>query len=356
MTHITLALVGWSLGWLLLWRVPRLAATSGSSEPYAVVIPARDEAANIGEIVRQVRAQQSPPAELVVIDDDSSDDTAAIAAAAGATVHSAGPVPPGWVGKTWACHRGATLSHAPVLVFLDADVRIGADALERVVGRVVERGGLVSIAPYHTVPRPHEWLSLFFALIAVMGVGFASMTRRKVSGAFGPCIAIGREQYDRIGGHAAVGDQVVEDMAMARNADDAGLGVEVYGGGAEFTWRMYPSGPASLVEGWTKNIATGARHTPPLRGLAVAIWVSGAIAAVLALTDPSPLALAVFAIWVGQISRMARQIGDFPPVALIGYVVPLFAFVAVFVRSLLLTVFRRRVSWRGRTFRVGTRS
>ncbi len=356
MSHMVLALLGWSVGWVLLWRVPRLGSGRGNSTPYAVVIPARDEATNIGEIVRQVRAQEPPPAEVVVIDDDSSDGTAHLAATAGATVHPAGPAPPGWVGKTWACHRGAMLSTAPVLVFLDADVRIRTDALDPVVRRVGDHRGLVSVAPYQTVPRPHEWLSLFFALAAVMGVGFASMTKRRVRGAFGPCIVIGREQYDSIGGHAAVGDEVVEDMALARHAHDAGLRVEVFGGGPEISLRMYPSGLPSLVEGWSKNIATGARRTPLVRGLAVATWVAGAIAAVLALTDPTPLALVIFAIWVGQVAWMARQIGDFPPLALIGYVVPLLAFVVVFVRSLLLTLVGRRVSWRGRTFRVGAGS
>jgi len=355
MTNITIALLGWSVGWLLLWRIPRLARGSEPLLPYAVVIPARDEASNIGEIVRQVQAQTSPPAEIVVMDDESSDDTAAIAAAAGATLHVAGPPPPGWVGKTWACHRGAILTEAPVLVFLDADVRLGADALEPVVRRAGGGRRLVSIAPYHTVARPHEWLSLFFALVAVMGVGFASITRRKVRGAFGPLIAIGREEYDRIGGHAAVGDQVVEDLALASNAQDAGLGVEVYGA-RSITWRMYPSGPASLIEGWTKNIATGAHRTPPLRTLAIGLWVAGSVAAVLGLTDPSLLAVLVLAMFVAQIAWMARQIGDFPPIAAIGYVVPLLAFVVVFVRSAVVTLTRRRVSWRGRSYQVTSRS
>ncbi|MGH8302525.1 MAG: glycosyltransferase, partial [Steroidobacteraceae bacterium] len=82
----------------------------GTLPPVAVIVPARDEAANIGPCVESLSAQQYPPDRLaiIVVDDDSSDETAAIAAdLAGLdpriVLLHAPPLPPGWKGKVHAC-------------------------------------------------------------------------------------------------------------------------------------------------------------------------------------------------------------------------------------------------------------
>ena len=74
--------------------------------------------------------QLRPGDELVVVDDHSSDGTADVAAAHGATVVAAPALPSGWVGKPHACWIGAGATTAPLLVFLDADVRPGPDLLD----------------------------------------------------------------------------------------------------------------------------------------------------------------------------------------------------------------------------------
>src|SRR5215469_12053500 len=95
----------------LFMRVAASAVPPGSMlPPLTVIVPARDESANIGPCLRSLLAQRYPAGVLriVVIDDDSQDDTAAIVASLATsdsriTLLSAPPLPPGWKGKVHAC-------------------------------------------------------------------------------------------------------------------------------------------------------------------------------------------------------------------------------------------------------------
>ena len=89
------------------------------NQPVAsVVIPARDEAATIGRIVRSVLALGAPVGEVVVVDDGSTDATAAIAQRAGARVVAADGGP----GQGQAMWRGVAETAGDVVVFCDADL------------------------------------------------------------------------------------------------------------------------------------------------------------------------------------------------------------------------------------------
>lgn len=93
-----------------------------------MVVPARDEAATIGDVVGTLRRDVLDAGavdELVVIDSDSTDDTAAVAAAAGAVVHASRDVAPelGTLpGKGEALWKSLLVTTGDVLVFVDADL------------------------------------------------------------------------------------------------------------------------------------------------------------------------------------------------------------------------------------------
>ena len=95
----------------------------------AVVIPARNEAATVGDIVRRLRADliegSGTVREVIVIDSDSTDDTAAVAAGAGAVVHAAKDIRPDLGparGKGEALWKSLFVTDAEILVFVDADL------------------------------------------------------------------------------------------------------------------------------------------------------------------------------------------------------------------------------------------
>ena len=126
-------------------------------------------------------------------------------------------------------------------------------------------------------------------------------------------------------------------------------------------FRMYPGGLAQLVEGWTKNISSGAASVRPTTALLVAAWLAavttGALAPVGVVAGGVEVAwsAAVYVAVALQLWWMLRRLGSFgwPTAAL--FPVPLVFFLAVFARSALLTLLRRRVRWRGRDVAVGPR-
>lgn len=361
-TRLALESLRWLTGVWLLWHVPRCRPVTGDDRPAAatsVVIPARDEESTLPRLLASLAAQRPPPAQVIVVDDQSGDATTDVARRAGATVVTAGALPPGWTGKTWACWTGATAAAGPTLAFLDADTEVERGGLARVLAEHDRRGGLVSVAPDHVTVRPFERLSAFFNVVALMGLdAFDPLRgRRPPRGAFGPCLVTSAEDYRAVGGHRAVRAQVVEDVALARRFVDTGRPVTCLGGRGSMRFRMYPAGPAQLVEGWTKNFAAGARAARPTTFVLISVWLSGCISAAWYLGaaavggGPLPLAAAgaLYPAYAFQLAWMLARIGRFGWVTALTYPVALVFFLVVFTRSLILTNVRGRVTWRGRT-------
>jgi 4,4'-diaponeurosporenoate glycosyltransferase len=381
---VVLGLAGWLVGWWLLWRVPTLPAadtTTGvdvapvdvapvdvapvdvAPVDVAIVVPARDEEVALPALLDSLADQTVAPRQVIVVDDASTDGTAGIAAARpGVTLVRGTEVPDGWTGKTWACAQGVARADAGRYLFLDADVTLAPGALAALVAEHDTRRGLVSVQPFHRMVHPYEQLSAVFNVVAVMGVGMASPGRHgRARGAFGPCLLVDRHDYARIGGHEAVRGSVVEDVALARRAAAFGLPVHALGGGRAVAFRMYPSGLRHLIEGWTKNFATGAGSVGAPRLALIGLWITAVLVplalVVVALRDGSVAvalgAALLYLIDVVQLRVMTRALGTFTPGTALAAPFLAVVFVAVFVRSVWRTLVRRRVAWRGRQVRVG---
>src|ERR1700691_2844637 len=88
----------------------------------SIIVPARNEEANLGACLESLTAQTGVAFEIIVVDDESSDRTCEIARSfAGVRVVSAAPRPDRWTGKNNAVVTGASLARAPWLLFTDAD-------------------------------------------------------------------------------------------------------------------------------------------------------------------------------------------------------------------------------------------
>jgi 4,4'-diaponeurosporenoate glycosyltransferase len=375
---VIVCVLGWVAGWLALGRpraVRELPAAEGVAGERAglrgvcVVVPARDEEANIAHLLAGLCDPDDPtpgPDRIVVVDDHSQDRTAELARAhPGVEVIPAPPLPDTWTGKSWACDAGAraavdaastdgtsTDGVAPVLAFLDADVRLTRSALARVVAERDRVGGLVSVQPWHETERPYEQLSCLFNVLAVMGTAIGSPGG--ATGAFGPVLITSRADYDAVGGHASVRADVVEDLALAQRFRDQQRPVTVLSGGKDIRFRMYPGGLRQLAEGWTKNFAVGAGATRPLRLAAIVLWVTCLGSAAFAIDDslrgqlPLATGVVLYLAFAVQLWAMFRRVGSFGPLTALLYPVTLVWFVGIFVRSLWRTHVRHSVTWRGR--------
>jgi 4,4'-diaponeurosporenoate glycosyltransferase len=355
-TKVFMALA-WILGWILFTRAPRISKRRGEDTsaadlgPITVVIPARNEASSLPNLLASLAAQRPPQARIIVVNDGSEDNTADLARSFDfVEVIDADPLRDGWIGKTWACHTGAALGEPGTLVFIDADVHLHGDALERAVRMQQEKGGLLTVWPRHIVKRPYEYFSALFNVCTMMGVGAGSLIRpRTVRGGFGPLMIASTETYSAVGGHEAIKSCVIDDFALAGAYTDAGLPVTNLAGGEDVSFRMYPDGFATLVEGWTKNTSSGA--------FTVSLWRFGGIVAWMAFAlgsmtwggglprDYSVLMCSLFAL---QMFVMMRQLGNFGLLTALLYPLHILMVLLVLIRSIHFSVFRRSVVWRGR--------
>lgn len=357
--------------WLLadLRTPPRGTAAAPSSARVSVVVPARDEARTLPDLLASLAALDAPVREVVVVDDGSRDATADVARSAGARVVPAGQPPAGWTGKAWACHVGADVTDGDLLLFLDADTVLAPDALAGLLELHAGSGGLVSVQPYHRVVRPHEQLSAWFNVVAVMASAAftgprARAVRSRVPMAFGPCLLTSRSDLATAGGHAAVRSAILDDAALAAAYHRAGLPVVCATGGASVRMRSYPEGVGQLAAGWTKNIASGASTAwlPAALGTGLFVSVHHAIAvgAMLTLLDATTgiggtLVGGHAAVWVAayvalawQLRAVLRRLGSFCWWTWALTPVSLLAFDLLFARSAVLSGVRRSVTWRGR--------
>ena len=199
------------------------------------------------------------------------------------------------------------------LVFLDADVRLGPHALARVVAAHRERGGLLSVWPWHDVRRPYEHSSALFAVVSLMVTGAGSLfPPRAASEALGPLLVTTPADYRRVGGFEAVRGEIVEDLALGHRYAEAGLPVVVRMGDPTLSIRMYMDGFRGLLEGWLKSFGLGATSVALPRVLGVVLWLVTSIGAITwSHGIPEPEAIALTSLFVVQMAVMFRQVGRF---------------------------------------------
>ncbi len=366
--------MSWAVG--LLWAIPLLllvrllrrqpdVATYPPVDgiPVSVIIPARNEADNIANVVASVLASNYQSLELLVVDDRSTDDTADILANFTDTrlkVISGEQLPDGWFGKPWACSLGAAAATGRILVFTDADTTHHPDLIGHTVSALQSESidlltltsQQISGSFWERIVMPQVWamLGLRYSPASV-----SNATRPHQVVANGQFIAVTRESYDELGGHGAVHDQVVEDLALAQHYFRHGKRLRMMHGESLLATRMYRSLPA-MIEGWSKNLHVGARQS--LSGLPLPSW-AGPVGVMLGfsfwlvplvllplgvLSGAMGLAIALSAtFWAAMLWGM-----KIPVIYTLGY--PLGAAVAlgITVRSALRG--RQRIEWRGRTY------
>lgn len=255
---------------LATWRAPR-STPSDRSERVSALVPARNEQDNIEACVRSLLAL--PVEEVIVCDDGSTDETPAILARLAAqeprlkVIRGQG-LPPGWVGKTHACHQLSRVAAGDVLLFVDADTRMKPGALSALLSVDAD---VLTAFPAQQVETLGEALIvslLHLTYLSWLPLALVPRVRAEsVLAANGQVLLARRAAYDRLGGHAAIAGDVVDDMALCRAAKRAGLRVDFVPGDTIASCRMYRSGQEAFF-GFSKNLYPGLGS--PLLALVVA--------------------------------------------------------------------------------------
>ena len=221
----------------------------------SLLVPARDEAGNLRRHLPGLLAQGA--AEVLVLDDGSRDASAEVARQLGARVLTGEPLPPGWVGKPWACQQLARAASGDVLIFTDADVSWHPGALGAVVAELERSGAdLLSVWPRQHNVTPGERLLTPLAelpLLTLFPLPLLHLPIPAASAANGQVMAFRRAAYWRSGGHALVRGEVLEDVRFAQRLRRAGGTLALALGQACIGVRMYRSYPDS-VQGFGKNL------------------------------------------------------------------------------------------------------
>jgi glycosyltransferase involved in cell wall biosynthesis len=227
----------------------------------SAIVPARNEESTIAAAVESLAAQPEIK-EVFVIDDQSADGTAAqveqLCSRYGQLrlLETRG-LPRGWVGKNYAVSLGAAQATGDWLLFTDADgVHLSGSTARALADAAATGAGLVSYSPEQMtrtwwekalIPFVYARLAQKFSYDAV------NDPDSQAAAASGQYLLIRREDYERIGGHAAVAGEVLEDVALARRAKQAGIRLHFASGHGIMRVRMYRTFGA-MWQGWTKNL------------------------------------------------------------------------------------------------------
>jgi hypothetical protein len=329
----------------------------------AILIPARNEAQRIGACLDAALASRGVDFEVIVLDDHSSDETAErvrqrAASDARLRLAAAPPLPPGWNGKPHACHVLASLTDRPLLLFVDADVRLSPDAAARLAPP--PGVSLISGVPRQIVD---SWLEtavvpmINFLIFGYLPVGFMRRWPHQpaLTAACGQLVMVRAADYARVGGHGAVRGALHDGMKLARHFRRSGFSTDFVQAAELADCRMY-EGARETWDGFSKN-ATEGMATPVALPIWTALLGGGVLCPLLLLPFVAwrapgvgaALALAVAAQWGARAlqARLCRE----PALAVLLFPLGVALTLAIQSNALFRAWRGRPVTWRGRSYR-----
>ncbi|WP_223700731.1 glycosyltransferase [Sutcliffiella deserti] len=232
----------------------------------SVLVPMRDEERNVGPLIANLKELSYPNVEYIFLDDHSSDATYKLVEnlIKGETRYhllKGAPLKKGWAGKVHACSQLAKKAKGTYLLFLDADVRLRSNTIERMLPFFQRKNiKLVTGFPHFPVT---SWLSKLlvpiqhFVIWLHLPLALANYTRYKpATAAHGAFMFFERDAYHSIGGHESVKDSIVEDVHISRMVKSHGYGVCLINATPYVTCHMYETNE-EVWNGFLKNIYIG---------------------------------------------------------------------------------------------------
>ena len=289
----------------LTWRTPPLPTGSAPSSTVSVIIPARNEAADIGRSIASILAQEDVNLEVIIVNDHSTDQTGAIADAAAAAdrrvkvIHDP-DLPPGWLGKCNAMQQAAALARNDLLLFSDGDIihhpRCLATACDE-----LERSELDFLSLFPEMQSTSLWENIVVptfiggvTLLATPGIEDPASPDALGAGAF---LLVRSRAFRAVGGFEPIRGEMADDLELARLLKTSGYRVRIRFAPEFLKVRIY-KGNRHAFWAMTKNILIGIRGR---------LWLA-----------PAVMVLPIFAFWIPLYCLVAGVVEANAALALLG--------------------------------------
>jgi len=295
-----------------------------TSPAISILIPARDEEGSIRGALEAALASRGAEIEVIVLDDQSTDGTAEIVREiAGrdprARLETAPPLPPGWNGKQHACAVLAGHARHPLLLFVDADVRLAPDGAARAAAFLGASGAdLASGVPRQETVTFLERLLIpliHFVLLGFLPFGRMRRSRHPAySAGCGQLFLARREAYEKAGGHAAIHASIQDGVDLPRAFRRQELPTDLFDATGVASCRMYRNAGEvwrGLGKNATEGLAAPGRIVPATLFLLTGqvmppVLLILALAGIVPKAVLIPAGIGVLAAWLPRLAAVGR--------------------------------------------------
>jgi glycosyltransferase involved in cell wall biosynthesis len=303
--------------WLKTSKKRNRLKTDDDGHFISILIPARNEEQNIGLLLADLVEQDFEKFEIIVYDDNSDDDTVQVIKKKMNTdsrikMINGTALPPGWIGKTYACHQLSLMAMGDYLLYLDADVRVKPSLLRNSMAHMDKHNlSLLSMFPRQITVSTGEKITV--PLMNWILLGLLPLILTRISGmvsfsaANGQFMLFRADIYHKFGFHKRVKGKMVEDIEIFRLMKKLKLRTHTILGNNEISCRMY-SNFHDAIAGFSKNVIDFFGGSGPIAVIFALITTFGFIPVLLFL-PPLHVYLFIIAIVVKRmiISIISRQ-------------------------------------------------
>ncbi len=367
----TLLSFGWLHRYLVVRRIsaseffiyPDDTKTSLEFPNVSVLIPARNEEKNIARCIQSLINQNYPNLEIVVIDDRSTDKTSEIVLSISKKHNNVKLVqikhcPDGWSGKNHAITNGVKEANGKYLIFTDADTVHYPLCIKSAVKYAMENNvDLLSINP-HLITKSF-WENVIMPVAgAVLMIWYPVEKINDVSEshsyANGQFILFNRDAYFKIGGHSAVKEELLEDLALARKIKKEKLNLKVLWGPDIYQTHMYSS-LKDIWRGWVRIFYHGFQKNLYTIFMSLFLMVSFSILpyalfifSFFLLPNPTPITLSIilyaFLLYIIMSAyKLAKSNKWYAFSHLLGCIMVC----GILIHAASKIIFKRKITWRG---------
>lgn len=222
-----------------------LEASATDLRDICALIPARNEEAHIESTLNSL-CNQGSNLQVFVIDDESQDQTAVLAERINSvSVIRGRPLERGWTGKLWALEQGLRQIRRPMILLLDADIRLEPNILASARAHLIAKDlGMLSLMA--DLRKESLWERLlmppfvfFFKLLYPFHL--SNKPYNRMAAAAGGFVLIRTEALESIGGFSALQGAIIDDCTLAARVKAAGYPIWTGLTRAVISQRIYSS-------------------------------------------------------------------------------------------------------------------